>query len=305
MPLNMTKRLTAICFILILVCTVCALAEETAEYRDAFYAFRYPASWSCDTADNGDIVLGSPDKNSGVLTFAIISDLYIFTGNAQTDAPAIEGYISSYGGKNLALTGKYTLIQVGGLHGFRAPGSWRASGQDAVMLVLSGDRHLIGFVLIGDEAIALEQDFLDSLELVGDAPTESAEGFMRWENAVFALDYPAHYKTVNQGSAAAFINADDPNCIIMAKTYSLDIEYSDDLAPIIAANALPKSTKAEPNAEMVEIGGRSAALIQGTVSDGPMSFYAIGGGRTALVLMFTGEEACGYAEHIIQSVEIK
>lgn len=299
------KRIIAICMILMLTCAAGAFAEETAEYRDELYAFRYPASWSCDTADNGDIVLVSPDRNSAVITFAIISDLYVFDGDEQHDAQLAEDWITSYEGKNLELNGNYTSIGTAELQGIRAPGSWKATGQEAVMLILSGNRHLVGFVLVGDEAIALEQDFLESVELLGNAPTESAEGFMRWENAAFALDYPAHYSMLDQGTGVAFINQDDPNCIIMARTYSLDAEYSDDLAPIIAANALPKSTKVEPNAEMVEIGGRKAALIQGTVSGGPLSFYAIGSGRTALVLMFTGEEACRMAEHVIQSAEIK
>ena len=299
------KRILVLCIALILIFTAAALAEEMAEYRDELYAFRYPASWSCDTADNGDIVLGSPGRDSAVLTFAIISDLYAFTGDVEHDAPLAEDWIASYGGKNLALTGEYTLMRSGELHGIRALGSWRATGQEAVMLVLTGNRHLVGFVLVGDAAIALEGDFLNSVELLGDAPTESAEGFLRWENAVFALDYPSHYSMLDQGTAVAFINPDDPNCIIMAKTYSLDVEYADTLAPVIAANALPKSTKVEPNAEMTEIGGRNAAVIRGTVSAGPMAFYAIGGGRTALVLMFTGEEACGMADHVIQSAEIK
>ncbi len=299
------KRILVLCIALILIFVAVALAEETVEYRDELYAFRYPASWSCDTADNGDIVLGSPERDSAVLTFAIISDLYAFTGDTEHDAPLAEDWIASYGGKNLALTGEYTLMRSGELHGIRALGSWRATGQEAVMLVLTGNRHLVGFVLVGNAAIALEGDFLNSVELLGDAPTESAEGFLRWENAVFALDYPSHYSMLDQGTAVAFINPDDPNCIIMAKTYSLDVEYADTLAPVIAANALPKSTKVEANAEMTEIGGRHAAVIRGTVSAGPMAFYAIGGGRTALVLMFTGEEACGIADHVIQSAEIK
>ena len=299
------KRILVLCIALILIFAAVALAEETAEYRDELYAFRYPASWSCDTADNGDIVLGSPERDSAVLTFAIISDLYAFTGDAEHDAPLAEDWIASYGGKNLALTGEYTLMRSGELHGIRALGSWRATGQEAVMLVLTGNRHLVGFVLVGNAAIALEGDFLNSVELLGDAPTESAEGFLRWENAVFALDYPSHYSMLDQGTAVAFINPDDPNCIIMAKTYSLDVEYADAMAPVIAANALPKSTRVEPNANMVEIGGQKAALIQGTVSDSPLAFYAFGRGRTAVVLMFTGEEACNMAEHVIQSVEIK
>ena len=299
------KKTLVFCIAFILIFASVALAEETAEYRDALYAFRYPASWSCDTADNGDIVLGSPDRDSAVLTFALISDLYVFTGDSEHDAPLAEDWITSYSGKNLALSGEYTLMQSGELRGIRALGSWRATGQEAVVLLLSGNRHLIGFVLVGDAAIALEQDFMDSVELLGDAPAESTEGYMRWENPVFALDYPSHYSMLDQGTAVAFINPDDPSCIIMAKAYSLDVEYSDTLAPVIAANALPKSTKVEPNAEMTVIGGRNAAVIRGTVSAEPMAFYAIGSGRTALVLMFTGEEACALAEHVISSAVMK
>ena len=301
------KKLISCILCLFLLCgtVFCAQADETKEYRDAVYSFRYPASWSCDTSGNGDIILGAPDGKSGVITFALISDLWTFTGDALTDAPTIESYIASYGGKNLALTGEYEPAQSGILRGFRAAGSWRASGQDAVMLILSGDRHMVGFVLVGDEAIALEQELLDSVELTGDAPAESGEGFLRWENAQAALDYPAGYGMMEQTTGAAFINPDNSSCIIMARIYTLDIDYSDALAPTIAANALPKSTKVEANPEMTVIGGRNAAVITGTVAGGPMSFYVIGSGRTVLALMFTGEEACGMAEHVIMSAEIK
>lgn len=309
------KRIFVFCIALILIFAAGALAEGTAEYRDALYAFRYPASWSCDTAPNGDIILGSPDGKSAVLTFAGINELLSFTGDARTDAPAIESYISTYGGKNLALTGEYTLTQSGGLRGFRAPGSWRATGQEAVMLLLTGDGLLVGFVLVGDGAIALEADFLASVELLGGTSAESAEGFLHWEGAafsenhpegaLFALDYPAHYGALEQTTGVVFINPGDPNCIIMARGYTLDFDYSDAVAPGIAASALPKSTGVEPNAEMVKIGGKNAAVIRGAVSTGPMAFYVIGGGRTALALLFTGEEACDMAERVIASAVIK
>lgn len=63
----MMKRTIAFCLALILVFAGGAFAEDTAEYRDEIFAFRYPASWSCDTAPNGDIVLGSSDSSSAVL----------------------------------------------------------------------------------------------------------------------------------------------------------------------------------------------------------------------------------------------
>lgn len=301
------KKTLAVLLMIVLAAALAgpAFAEETAEYRDALYSFRYPASWSCDTAPNGDIVLGPPDKNGGILTFALVSDLWSFAGDTVTDAPMIEDYISSYGGQNLALTGEYTLVESGELRGFRAIGSWRASGQDAVMLVLSGNRHLVGFVLVGSEALALEQEILDSVELVGEAPAESAEGFLRWESAEFALDYPANYSMLEQTSGVAFIGADNPNHIIMARAYPLETDYTDALAPAAATAALPKSAKVEADPVMTEIGGRNAAVISGEVSDGPMEFYAFGSGRTVLVLMFMGEEPVNLAESVIRSVEFK
>jgi hypothetical protein len=311
----MMKRIIAFYLSLILVFAAGAYAEDTAEYRDEIFAFRYPASWSCDTSPNGDIVLGSPDGSSAALAFAMISDLPNFTGDAETDAPGIQSYIAQYDGKNLALTGDYEMLRVGEMNGFRATGSWRATGQNAAMIVLTGSSHVVGFALVGGKALALEQAFLDSLELLGETPAESAEGFLRWEGTefsekhpeggLFSLDYPAHYSSLAQTTGIVFMNPNDTSNIIMARAYTLDTDYSDALAPIIAANALPKSTKVEPNAKMVKIGGRNAAIIQGTVSGGPMAFYVIGSGRTALALMFTGEEACGMAEHVIQSTEIK
>ena len=91
----------------------------------------------------------------------------------------------------------------------------------------------------------------------------------------------------------------------MARTYNLDMDYTDSMAAYIASAALPKSTKVEANAEMVEIGGRNAAVITGTVSGSPMAFYVIGSGKTILALLLTGEESCGMAEHLIGSVEFK
>lgn len=281
------------------------VAEETKEYRDEQYAFSYPSTWSCDKASNGDIVLAAPDGKNAVLTFAMISDLLSFTGDAETDGPKAEGYISSYSGKNLALTGEYEWVQSGELLGFRATGSWRATGQDAVMLILTGSRHIVGFILVGEKALALEQGFLDSVVLLGETPEESGEGMLRWENAKFSVDYPKNYGLMEQSTGVAFINPENANCMILARAYDLDADYSDDLAPQIAAARLPKSTKIEPNAEMVTLGGKNAAVIKGTASAGPVEFYVIGSGRTALGLLFLGEDACGYAEAVLASAEIK
>lgn len=289
---------------LLLSAFACALAEDAQEYRDDAYAFRYPAGWSLDKADNGDIVLLSPDKQNAVLTFVLVSDLVQFTGDAETDDPNIKSFIAQYGGNNLALTGEYEPVQSGELRGFRAFGSWRATGHRAQMLLLTGRRHVVGFVMLGEEAIAQEKLFLDSTELLGSQPTESADGFLHWECAVFSLVYPANYRTLEQDTGIAFLHPDGGS-IILARFYTLDFDYSDAVAPFIAAAALPQSTQMEPDAQMVQIGGRSASVIKGDLSGGPMEYYVIGSGRTALALMFTGTEAVQMAERVIQSVEIK
>lgn len=285
------KKLLSFLLVLLLAVVPYAAAEDTAEYRDEIYAFRYPASWSCGVADNGDIVLGSPDRRSAVLTYAVLSDLWPFTGESLSDGPIIEQYISSYGGKNLALNGEYELTQAGDLKGFRAFGSWRATGQDAVMLMLSGGGLVVGFVLVGDDALALEEELTGSVEPVGKMPSQGAEGFLRWESGSAAVEYPSSYSVLDQATAAMFADPEDPANVIMAKVYSLDVDYTDGLAPAIAANALPRSANVESDPEMTAIGGRNAALIRGTVSGGPMEFYVIGGGRTALALVFLGEKA--------------
>ena len=301
------KRLVCCIFCLFLLCggMTCAVAESTKEYRDTAYSFRYPETWSCDKAGNGDIVLLSPDGKSAVLTFALRSDLWPFSGDALTDAPMIESYIASYGGKNLSLTGEYELAASNGMRGFRAFGSWLATGDDAVMLVLSDDSHLVGFVLVGEQAIALEQELLDSGQLTGDGPEESGEGFLRWEGESISMDYPDGYGMQEQSSGVAFFNMADPNQFILARIYPLDFDYDDKLAADMAAMALPKSANVEPNAEMVQIGSWNAGVVYGTVSEAPMAFYMIGSGRTAVGIMFMGEGAASVAEQVIQSVEIK
>ena len=299
------KKLTVLLAVILLISMIGAgTAEETAEYRDKVYSFRYPASWSQDVSGNGDIVLLSPSGTEAVITFAIVSDLVRFSGDAETDGPLVELYVSQYEGKNLKLNGEYEPVHPGDLVGYRTFGSWRSTGQSAEMVLLTGSRHMVGFVFVGDGAIGQESVFLDSIELLGDEPGESTDGFMRWNGEDFSLDYPDHYGTMEQSTGVVFLNPGNSNNIIMARTYDLDVDYSDEMATIIAANALPKSTKVDPKPEMTEIGGRSAAVITGTVSNGPMHFYAFGSGRKAMILMLTGEEAVGYAETVIRSVEI-
>ena len=214
-------------------------------------------------------------------------------------------------GKNTSLSGKYELIDVGEMHGFRATGTWLATGWDLVMIVLTDDHVMVSFELIGDEAIAQEQVLLDTLKTYGESAADgSAGGFLRSDGEQFAIDYPDTYSMMDYGlkdgcAVRMFANAGDPNNLYMARTYILDQEYSDALAPSIASMGLPKSAKVEAEPEMVRIGSRNAAVILGNTEAGPLAFYVIGSGRTALAVLFMGEEATGMAEQIMASAEIK
>ena len=285
---------------------------ETAEYADAVISFRYPAAWNCGVAYDGSIILEITGSNSAVIVAAMISDLVSYTGDRETDAPAIEKTIAEYSlekqeakGKNLTLNGAYEMKQVGDMRGFRALGTWRATGQDLVMTTLSGDRHLVSFTFIGDEAIPMEDALLSTVTLLGSETQDGGAGFRRWQGAGYSLDYPEAYAVQEASVGVVFIDPEDKNNLIMARTYSLDFDYSDELAVPIAAQALPKSTKVEPNAVMETAGDWNTAVIRGQLDAGPMAFYIIGSGRTAMALMFTGEGAVGMAEAVVASAAIE
>lgn len=308
--------LTLTLLFLFSACPLALAAGETTEYRDNMYSFRYPSTWKQGVAKDGSVILELPAGDSAVLTFAAITDILCFTGDAEKDAAMAESIIAQYSeadaraqGKNTALNGAYEMIRVGGLAGFRAFGTWLSTGWELEMVILTGENHMVSFEFVGQKAIASEQVLLESVTLLGDDPSGSAEGFLRWEGERFSIDYPENYKMLDysmkdRDTVLMFVNADDPNNLYMARTYSLDIEYSDDLAPIVAASGLPKSTNVEPNAVMVKVGDRNAAVIRGEISSGPMEFYVIGKGNTAVAVMFTGEESVNMAEAVLKSIEI-
>ena len=301
----MVKRLFAIVLLLVMAFNSSATAEEMAEYADNMFSFKYPATWDHGVADNGDIVLTSPDGKNAILAFALIVNFEAlqFAGDEDKDAPIAENYISQYGGKNLELNGEYDFIESGEMKGFRAYGKWRETGQDATMVVLTGEDHMVGFVMVGTDAVALEDELLSSVELLGDIETPDQEGLTTWKGGQFSISYPNNYGVMDTGTGVAFINSDDVNNIIMVRAYTLDVEYTDDLAPAIAAAYLPKSTHVAAEPEMVEVGDRNAAVIRGELDAGPMEFYVLGEGRTALAVFLTGEESVGMAESIVTSAE--
>ena len=300
----MKRFLTILCVLALLAAcgAITVYAEEDrATYRDAVYSFRYPASWKQSTAKDGSIVLEIPGSSDGVMTFAIFTDLIRFTGDEETDASGIKNLLAEYSGKNLSFTGEYEPVRYGALQGFRATGRW-AGKQDAIMVCGTDGGHLVSFVLIGERAIAEEAALMESVVTFDNSGTDAKEGYKTWQGKGYSLLYPENYSTLEQTTGIVFLNRDRTDQIIMARAYALDKEYSDALAPSIAVDRLPKSTHLEGKPEMVRIGDRNAAVIRGDTDSGPVAFFVVGQGRTALALLFMGEEALGYAEDVVASV---
>ena len=300
----MKRFLTILCVLALLAAcgAVTVYAEEDrATYRDAVYSFRYPASWKQSTAKDGSIVLEIPGSSDGVMTFAIFTDLIRFTGDEETDAPGIKNLLAEYSGKNLSFTGEYEPVRYGALQGFRATGRW-AGKQDAIMVCGTDGGHLVSFVLIGERAIAEEAALLGSVVTFDNSGTDVKEGFKTWQGKGYTLLYPGNYSTLEQTTGIVFVDKDNSSQLIMARTYTLNEDYSDALALSIAAGRLPESTglKAEP--EMESFGGRNAAVIRGNAGSVPLAFCIVGEGRTAMALLFMGKEALGYAEDVVASV---
>ncbi len=293
-----------------------ASAEEMTEYSDRFYSFRYPSSWKQGIAYDGTIILEIPGTASGVMTFAAVTDLWNYTGDPAEDAALTESMISDYteekaraNGKNTVLNGEYELIEVGDMHGFRAFGTWLAFNCDLIMIQLTYDRHLVSFILIGDEAIAKEEELISSVVLTSVDDTFSGEGFMHWEGDLFAFDYPDYYIKLDYGlkdksEVIMFVDPDDTNNLLMARTYPLDYEYFDAYAPVFASSLLPKSTGIDAEPEMIWCGDWNPAVIKGNVQAGPLAFYVTGSGQTVLAVLFTGTEAVGMPQEIMASMII-
>lgn len=292
----------ALVVLLAVCCLFTASAEESlTSYQDEVYSFRYPSSWKQGIARDGSIILEIPGTQDGVLTFAIVTDLIHFTGNAEADAPGIQNMLTQYGGKNLSFTGEYELTRYGTLQGFRAPGKW-AGKQDVRMVCATDGGHMVAFVLIGERAMAEEESLLGSVVTFGGKEAVAPSGYKSWQGAGFAVSYPESYGAMEQATGTVFMDAEKKDQIIMVRTYSLDMDYTDALAPSIASDRLPKSTKVKAKPEMEQVGGWNAAVIRGDTDSGPLAFYVVGRGRTALALLFIGDDALGYAADVVASV---
>lgn len=308
----MKRMITVLLIAAMIFILVPGLAEDTTEYSDSAFRFRYPSNWTQRLDYDGSVILELPGTQDSVIAFALISNLIQFAGDEATDATLAEQIVSQYteeyaqeNGKHTVLNGEYELISRGDLRGFRAKGTWTLSGADLVMIILTGENHLVAFQLNGPEAIALEEELLGSVELLGGLDTSAADGFLRWDGTEYTVIYPENYKVMESATGVMFANAEDPNNLFAVRTYSLNYDYEDNMAPQLASGLMPKSAKVTAEPQTKQIGGRSMAVIEGDTSAGPLAYYLFGQGRTVYVVLLSGEEAVGMGEQIAASVEPK
>ncbi|NLJ63827.1 MAG: hypothetical protein GX337_00340 [Christensenellaceae bacterium] len=305
---NLQKALSLlIVFVFALNIGLALATDGYVQYDDPQYSFSYPAAWKQGMAKDGSITLRIEGKDEGVMTFAITGDIYSrYIGSDEIDESKILEIIEEgkYGlGKYITFDGSYEIIEYSGLKGFRAFGNV-AGVPSSHIVYLWGENTLVIFVFIGESVKAEEDKILSTIKLTGSRMEKGAEGddYNSWKAEGFGLKYPKGYFSQEHTTGAMFINGANPNDAIAARTYALDVQYSEDLAPSIASANLPKSTKIEANPSMVTVGDWNAALITGDTSAGPLAYYVIGQGRIALALMFIGEEAVSHAETVVSSV---
>lgn len=299
----MKRLLSAFAALLLAALLPVSAAGNTAEYKDEIYSFRYPAAWKRGTAKDGTVTLRISGGDDGVMTFGITADILRLTGDAGQDGPLIKQYIGGVKLSAVQLDGTYEALEQNSLRGFRAFG--KAGGRlRADLVLLTGKGSMVVFIFIGEKAIAEEGTILSSLSVTDrmkDEETGNAD-YKRWKGGGFSLLYPKDYGAMEQQSGTVFIEMKGKKDTIMARTYSLNTAYSREQAPSIAKAKLPKSTGVQAEPQMTRVGDWDAAVITGDTKAGPMAFYVIGSGRTALALMFLGEEAISHAETVVASV---
>jgi hypothetical protein len=295
--------------VLFLSCLPMAAAEQKAEYRDDVFSFQYPAAWKRRSAKDGSLILEIPGQNSGVQAFSMATNLIELTGDQQKDDSTIQMFITQQKNSNskMKFNGKYDMLQYGDLHGFRAFGTINGSIQ-AQQCYLSNGSQMLVFRFIGQSALAAQEDVLASIVMFkAEEPLSqdgAPEGYIPFSQDNYAFVYPEGYKNMEMNDGFLFLDASKKNTFAVRKR-TLDTDYTEAQAPSLASTYLPKSTKLKADPEMVTVGPWNAARITGDTASGPLAFYALGKGRTALFLLFLGQEALTQAEAVLKSITIE
>ena len=292
-----------------------ALADGLTEYSDANYSFQYPEDWIQDATQDGTVILKSPEGNAYVRADLLLMDLITLTGDVTNDTPFIQVLMKSFAGEaadgtenNLALDGSWELVTAGGLHGFHAPGTWKPTGEPAVLAVFTGGGSMASFLMVGEAATALEGTLTSSLKMK-DRTAESVDGMKTWESDTLRLQYPDTFKMLDIGQAGVIVFAEitaSPSMINVMTSELPDTEYTDDYGLTTMREVLKQAGEGLlGDAEIKTIGGRNVVAAEGSAGDTPGAVYVFGRGKTVVVLNFAGTSAVERAESVIASVEFK
>lgn len=292
-----------------------ALAEGLTEYSDANYSFQYPADWIREATQDGTVILKSPEGSAYVRADLLLTDLITLTGDETTDARFIQVLMKSFAGEgpdgtesNLMLDGSWEPVTAGGLHGFRAPGTWKPTGEPAVLAVFTGGGSMASFLMVGETAAALEETLTSSLKLA-DRTTESVDGMKTWESDTLRLCYPDTFKMLDIGQAGVIVFAEiteSPSMINVMTSELPDTEYTDDYGLATMREVLKQAGEGLlGDAEIKTIGGKNVVAAEGNAGDTPGAVYVLGRGKTVVVLNFAGTNAVSVADTVIASVEFK
>lgn len=310
------KKITAVlAALMILVCGTAALAEGTTEYSDEYYGFSHPENWKREAAEDGTVILQSPDGKAYVRADILLTDLFSFTGKEEEDATFVKAVMESFAGEGtgntqptLLLDGPYELITAGELKGFRAPGTWRPTGDPALLDVFTGGGSMVSFTMVGNPAIELEDTLISGLRIT-DRTAETENGMIKWESEKISLYYPETFRMMSLGRNGGVIFTDAsgaPSTINVMTSELKDKEYSDVYGLAAMKKVLEQTGSGlDENMKVAEINGRHVIVAEGIYDGMPVANYLLGQGKTVAVLSFTGESAVGQAEALISSIKFK
>ena len=310
------KKITAVLTaLMILAGGAAAWADGLTEYSDEHYGFQHPEEWKREATQDGTVILQSPDGTAYVRADILLTDLFSFTGDEKTDAAFIKAVMQSFSGEGtdgteptLLLDGPYELITAGGWKGFRAPGTWRPTGDPALLDVFTGGGSMVSFTMVGNPAIRLEETLTSSLRITETA-AETGNGMKKWENEEISLWYPDTFRRMNMGQkgGVVFTEIQEQLSTINVMTTELeDREYSDVYGLAAMKRVLEQSgIGLDENMKIREIDGRHVIAAEGIFDGTPVANYLLGQGKTVVVLSFTGENAVKQAEALIASIEFK
>jgi len=311
----MKRILVVILSLMILSGCLAALGDGLTEYSGEHYSFQHPEEWKREATQDGTVILQNPDGSAYVRGDILLTDLFSFTGEEKADAAFIKVVMQSFAGEGtdgaeptLLLDGTYELITAGELKGFRATGTWRPTGDPALLDVFTGGGSMVSFTMVGNPAIELEEMMISSLRIT-EGTTETENGMKKWENEKISLWYPETFKMMGLGEDGGVVFAElnaNPSMINVMTSEKPEAEYTIEFGLESIREVLRQAGgDMVQNAEIRELGGKQVVIAEGSAGDTPGVICIMGEGKTVAVLNFAGENAVKQAETVIGSLQFK